>query len=170
MRARPFCSTRPAPIGAGSRSAFGALALVVSWLALSANPASAAPPKIPSSCPSAAEVSTALGVTVSKPAARSLPNYLRCTYPMAKKGPYGISSIMKPTITWMKDSPAAFAQAERSAVSELGAKAVHGLGNAAYEVTYGLFVLGGTDTNTVAYEVTAQVSLARLEALMRELV
>jgi hypothetical protein len=119
---------------------------------------------VPRACPSVAEVSKALGLSLSKPTTVRHTGYIKCTYVPRTKGLFGIGSILKPTVEWYVDSPAAFAVAEKNAVADLGAVAVHGIGTAAYGVTYGLFVLKGD----VLCSVQAQVSNANIEKLMLE--
>jgi hypothetical protein len=128
--------------------------------------AGAAEPSVPSACPSAAEVGAALGLTVSPPAVVRHAVYLGCKYPAKENG---FQNIIQPTVTIMRDPQSAFDLAEKQAVSMEGAVRVSGLGTAAYEVTYGLFVLEGKGDNAVCYEVAAMVSDSHLQALMRKL-
>jgi hypothetical protein len=141
-----------------SNAPWGILLAAGGSLALAVTPALAIP-SLPKTCPSAVLASSALKLHLPTAVALSGPTFFNCTYG------FGSANRVAPTIVYTIQSPAAFAAAEKTAIS-LGAVKVKKLGNAAYREPNDLYVLNGP----VQIEVKATAPATRLVAWARKLV
>jgi hypothetical protein len=114
---------------------------------------------VPKTCPSASEVSAALGTKASTPKLVKNPYGITCTYG---------SAALAPKVEFQLDTAASFDAGEKAANAVLPVKKISHLGKAAWATKTGgsLYVFTGSYTIKI---LAVLVSLPKLEALARKL-